>query len=51
MYVLIHHKIKDSEAFWEINEKEEEGESPPVGVSPFPVFYPYAGGRMLFVCI
>lgn len=49
MYVLIHHKIKDIEAFWEILEREEkEGEAPPAGITPYPVFYPTTDDQNAF---
>lgn len=49
MYVLIHHKIKDTQAFWDILEREEKKPSrPPAGVNPFPVFYPTSDGKDAF---
>lgn len=49
MYVLIHHKIKDSKTFWNILEREEKEPSrPPAGVNPFPVFYPTKDGENAF---
>ena len=48
MYVLIHHNIKDSSAFWESAKRMEKGEStPPSGLTPL-FFYPIKNDKNAF---